>query len=260
MEVTTVAAQGEAETKFNLAGFNLLVVANFNDVPHAKRALTAAVAELNFVLDTMKKTLNLEFVKNSVRSSSNVQEKNEWNRVTQVQESKGYDVSYSYSFQISDLDLVNQVYDTLTSLNVTSNPNVKLTVGSPSFAIKEATRERLNKRALKEAFQRVNERFEAECQVLGLEAAEFEVATWEVNYSDSRRSDKVANRVMAGKAAMSPTGGGRAHIEGSARGAAGGDIGGDVPTISFNTGLASVTVNLEVAFQRRNIVLAFSNQ
>lgn len=128
-----------------------------------------------------------------------------------------------------------------------------MSVGSPNFSVKRQTRERLNKKALKEAFARVTDRFEAECQVLGLDPANFEVGTWEVNYSDSRRAPK-APRAMMASAARAPTGGapGASRGDGAIESAAFGDAGesGD-PAISFNVGLATVVVNLEVAFQRK---------
>lgn len=250
MEATTVAAQGQAEAPFNLAHFSLQLSCVDVTVAQAKTRLGKAVGLLTATVDDMGPELGVQVVKNSVRSNSHVAEKREW--VENVSEFVGYEISYTYSFDVSNLDVVNEVYDTLLSLHTTDE--VHLTVNTPSFSLKGANRERLNKRALKQAFQRVTDRFAAECQVLGLEPANFEIATWEANYSDSQRSPGVARALSARSAGASrglaPT------LSGSAMAFSAesveSDAGGGGPVISLNTGLASVTVNLEVAFQRRS--------
>lgn len=258
MEVTTVAAQGEAEAPFNLAGFSLQLTSLASTVPTAKKQLGSAITELNNSVELMKAKLGLEFVKNSVRSNSHVREQHEWRN--NVNEFLGYEVTYSLSFEITELDQVSRVYDTLTSLDsVADGKRVKMSVGSPNFSVKRQTRERLNKKALKEAFARVTNRFEAECQVLGLNPTNFEVGTWEVNYSDSRRAPK-APHAMAMRAQSS-------RVGASAQGGASNDLvesssfddAGDSsdPAISFNVGLAIVEVNLEVAFQRKTATSSF---
>src|SRR5574339_1021067 len=114
MQATTVAAQGEAETKYNLAGFSVSLSSTASSVPLAKKKLKTQVDELQSALDAMRQKLGIEFVKNSVRANSSVQEKYEWIKNTNV--FQGYEASYSYYFQIDDLDKVSEVYDTLTSL------------------------------------------------------------------------------------------------------------------------------------------------
>lgn len=250
MEATTVAAQGQAEAPFNLAHFSLQLSCVDVTVAQAKTRLGKAVGLLTATVDDMGPELGVQVVKNSVRSNSHVAEKREW--VENVSEFVGYEISYTYSFDVSNLDVVNEVYDTLLSLHTTDE--VHLTVNTPSFSLKGANRERLNKRALKQAFQRVTDRFAAECQVLGLEPANFEIATWEANYSDSQRSPGVARALSARSAGASR--GLAPKDDGSAMAFSAesveSDAGGGGPVISLNTGLASVTVNLEVAFQRRS--------
>lgn len=250
MEATTVAAQGQAEAPFNLAHFSLQLSCVDVTVAQAKTRLGKAVGLLTATVDDMGPELGVQVVKNSVRSNSHVAEKREW--VENVSEFVGYEISYTYSFDVSNLDVVNEVYDTLLSLHTTDE--VHLTVNTPSFSLKGANRERLNKRALKQAFQRVTDRFAAECQVLGLEPANFEIATWEANYSDSQRSPGVARALSARSAGASrglaPKGGDSAMAFSAE--SVESDAGGGGPVISLNTGLASVTVNLEVAFQRRS--------
>ena len=242
MEVTTVAAQGEAEANFNLVGFSLSLSEVAGSVPLAKAKLKARIEDLDKTLTEIMKNNNLEFVKNSVRSSSHAAEKHEWRENKNV--FLGHEVTYTLYFELDDMKQVNNVYEALTSLD-------RVRVGTPSFLIKDNLREKLNKKALKDAFSKVQERFDMECKVLGLDSNDYEVASWEVNYSDSRRNPKV----FANAKTMSVAGGARVAVAPEAvsdavEGSMLGDVGGS-GAINFVTGLAHVTVNLEVAFQPR---------
>jgi uncharacterized protein YggE len=232
MQATTVAAQGEAETNFNLARFSVTLSALKPTVPESKLQLKEKVNTLMDAITKMQTDLDLKFVKNSVRASSNVQEKHEW--VKQTQEFRGYEATYTYSFQIDDMDKINQVYDVLTSL-----PQVK--VASPAFGLKN--RDKLNKKALKHAFEKVQDRFEAECTVLGLSTSDFEIASWEVRYSDSQRSQRVSAATVSAARSLS------AAPMMSALGGAADEA--DSSPLDLVTGLASVTVNLEIGYARK---------
>lgn len=248
MQATTVAAQGTAETKYNLVTFNVSLSEDGQTVPNAKARLTKAIDALNEAVESAKKELSLEFVKNSVRTSSNTSEKWEYNRKTNENEQQGYTMSYSLSFDIDDLDQVSKVYDALTSIP-------KVTVHQPFFSLKAKNREKLNRKALQAAQKKVEDRFAMECEILGLTASDFEIASWEATYSDSRRSDRVARGTRAyAMAAAAPAGGGGvgasfesadAPIEGASN---------SEPVIGFTVGLASVTANLEVGYARKTPV------
>lgn len=250
MEATTVAAQGIAETAYDHAGFGLSLSGLSTSPTAAKRILAEAIAELNTTLDGLKSNLSFEYVKNSVQTSSNVQPHFEWENNTQ--KFRGYQVYYGMYFEIDNLDLVSKVYDALTSL-VSVGDDVKVSISSPTFSITPRTRERLNKKALKKAWEKVEERFETECDVLGLDPMAFEVATWEVGYSDSRRSDRVSNRLAAGGARAMAAGAPAAEMfSPQIESAAFDTAGGAAPIIEIQVGQATVTVNLEVGFARKS--------
>lgn len=239
MQATTVAAQGTAETKYNRVTFNVSLSEQAQTVPSAKTKLTKAIEGLNESLEAVKKSLNLEFVKNSVRTSSNTQENWEYVGKQNKRELQGYTISYSLSFDLDDLDQTSRVYDALTSIP-------KISVRPPAFSLKN--HDRLNKRALKAAWKKVEERFAMECETLGLNAADFRVSNWEATYSDSQRSDRVASKGIRALSAM-----GGAAPESAVFGSAGddGEIGSAnaEPAIGFTVGLASVTANLEVGYE-----------
>ena len=238
MQATTVAAQGTAETKYNQVTFSVHLSEEAATVPLAKKKLTLAIEGLNESLESVKKELSLEFVKNSVRTSSNTQEHWEYVGKNNNREFQGHIISYSLVFSIDDLDKVSKVYDALTSI-----PKIK--VMPPAFSLKN--HDRLNKRALKAAWKKVDERFKSECEILGLNAAEFEINNWEATYSDSQRSDRVAagNRLAA--KSMRAVGGAMNYSADSIESAAAPEE----PAIGFTIGLASVTANLEVGYIRK---------
>lgn len=247
MQATTVAARGEAETDYNLAGFSVSLDAEAQAVPAAKARLKKKVDELTAALEKMKADLELEFVKDSVRANSNVQEKHQWNQKKNENEFMGYVANYSFSFQIDDMEKVSKVYDVLTSLD-------EVTVSSPGYGLKDRDREKLNKKALKHAFAKVTDRFEMECKVFDLSPADFEVASWEVTYSDSQRSSRVSahtRRVGAMRARNASNSG---DLEVATAYAAAAPAGGAAPAdepIELVVGKAVVTVNLEVGYARR---------
>ncbi len=240
MQATTVAAQGTAETKFNRVTFNVSLSEQAQTVPNAKSKLTKAIDGLNESLDAVKKSLSLEFVKNSVRTSSNTQENWEYVGKQNKRELQGYTISYSLSFDIDDLEQTSKVYDALTSIP-------KISVRPPAFSLKN--HDRLNKRALKAAWKKVEERFAMECEILGLTAADFRISNWEATYSDSQRSDRVAAKSMR---AMGGAPGATAYALAAAPESdeIESAMAPQEPSIGFTVGLASVTANLEVGYER----------
>lgn len=241
---TTVAAQGQAEAPHDLAHYHVVLKADGTTVPTAKARLKKQVEELMTSIEAMRQKINVEFVKHSLRTNTNVQQKYEWNEKKRENEPCGFHATYTLSFTIDDLDKISEVYDALTNLD-------KVAVANPSFSLKN--RDKLNKKALKKAFENVQSRFEEECNVLGLASSDFEVGTWEVSYSDSQRSDRVAKgvRVFAaasGRPGAAPVGAVMgAEIESAAFGGAGEED----TLLEINPGNATVTVNLEVGYIRR---------
>jgi uncharacterized protein YggE len=229
---TTTAARGLAEAPYTIANFSLSLSAKGTTVPTAKERLKKQIEALNTSLEDMKKELSLKFIKNSLRTSSSVQEDYEYK--SNKHELVGYVVTYNLSFQIDDLDRVNEVYDVLTSLD-------KVRVANPTFGLKPAQREKLSKKALKNAFEKVTERFKTECEILGLNPNDFEISAWEPTYHDSQRGNNVA-RHMAARSASNAV----AYSLESASSSA--DDGGEIDLVA---GRAEVVVNLEVGYTRK---------
>lgn len=242
MQATTVAAQGLAEAPYTIANFGVFLSSKGKDVPEAKKLMKSQIETLNQALLKMQTDLSLEFVKNSVHTSSQVQE--DWEYVKNTRELKGYVLTYNLSFQIDDLDKVNQVFDVLTSLS-------EVRVSNPSFGLKPAQREKLSKKALKNAFAKAYERFETECSVLGLDVTEFEISNWEVTYHDSRRGNRVSNAMSARAAASNMAYEGVALASAAGPSGPTGAIGAAMDEIDLVSGLAEVAVNIEVGYAKK---------
>lgn len=231
-QVTTVAAQGEAETEYDLVQFSVSLKSLEKTVPQAKGKLKKQVDTLVALVEDLQKSLEIKIVKGSLRSNTQVGEKREWEHNSQV--FKGYEATYSMTFRLDDLSKISQIFDILTSLR-------EAQVSPPQLMLKE--RETVNKAALAVAFQKVVSRFANECAVLGLNPSDFEIAAYEASYSDSQRSDRVG--AMASRAARS------AHLESMPVAASLMHDADESDVIEIVAGLAKVTVNLEVAYARR---------
>lgn len=184
--VTTVSSSGSMTADYNLATFNIGLDHLDDTVPEAKLHLKDKVDQLMLALDNIKSTHQVELVKNSLKTSVNVQPQYEYNNKTSKSKLVGFMASYMMSFKISDMDKVSLVYDELTSL-----PEV--TVQNPQYQVKHA--DKLKKKALEKAWKSVEERFTEECEVLGLKREKYEVISWRVNYNDHSR--EYGAKVMA---------------------------------------------------------------
>jgi len=177
MIVTTVSATGETEGKYDLATFSLVLTAEDALVPGVKLRLKTKIDELEDALKFIIDDLKVKLVKDSTRTNMNVQPKYHWdNNNNRVND--GFSGTYTLSFQVESMDKINQIYEALSNLH-------EVTLHSPSFQLKSV--DRLNKKALKNAWKKVTERFADECEVLGLTPTDYEIESWEATYSDSKR-------------------------------------------------------------------------
>lgn len=177
MIVTTVVASGDAEASHDLATFNLTLIAEDSLVPAVKLRIKTKIDDLDQALKTILETHQVKIVKDSLRTQISIQPKFNWDD-NGMRIPDGFQATYSLSFQTDSMDKMNLIYEELTSLH-------EVSVNSPFFALKNA--ERLNKKALKNAWKKVSERFLEECSILNLDPLHYEVASWEAVYADSPR-------------------------------------------------------------------------
>lgn len=174
--VTTVAVTGSAETHYDLATFSLSLVVNDATVPAAKARLKEKIAVLDEEIKLIFENHQLKIVKDMTASSVNVQPKYNWENNRNVQD--GFQATYYYQFQTESMDKINQVNEELSSLH-------EVTVNAVISTLKNS--DRLNKKALKNAWKKISERFADECDVFGLLPENYEILNWTASYADTPR-------------------------------------------------------------------------
>lgn len=170
---TIVAANGEAEANNDLATFNLSLGAEDTLVSTVKLRIKNKITALDQSLKAILETHNVEIVKDSMCAQVGINPKTNYN--TNLPE---FQAVYSLSFQIDNLDKVNQIYNELSTLH-------EVTVGTPIFTLKNC--DILNKKALENAWEKVSERFLNECEILKLNPEHYEIITWGVFYPDAAK-------------------------------------------------------------------------
>jgi len=231
--VTSVSAQGDAETNYDLASLTLSLHAEAATVPSAKAKLQTKVADLTAALESAVAKHGVVVVNDSTQTSLAVHENRQW--VKDEHKLLGHKASYSLTFRTSTLDKVSELYDELTSLD-------DVTVQSTSFILKN--KDKLGKRALKDAFKKVTKRFAEECEVLQLNVDDFDIAAYEVSYHDTVRSSNTRSSMKSvGRMAMASMD--MDSVE---------SVGAAPAPIQIESGKAKVSVNLEVAFKRKDLV------
>jgi uncharacterized protein YggE len=174
-KVTTVSARGSVVTDFDTATFAL----SFNEfAPKAKEAklkLKKGAAKITAALDELKKK-GLEFLTNNYRTNITVQPNYVYDRNANTNKMEGQKATYSVTFQTPTLEMVSEVYDILSELDVN-----EYTVNSPTYSVRAESA--FKQQALEDAWRVAQVLFANQCSVLGFEADKFSVNSWQVNYS-----------------------------------------------------------------------------
>lgn len=173
--VTSIVAGGFVVADYDTAQFSL----NFSEyAPKAKAAkakLKEGVDQINKVLASLKDK-GLVMLSGTYLTGPTVGTHSVYDRVKQVHVVDGQKATYNVSFQTQSLEMVNEVYDTLTELDLP-----ELSVSSPSYSVKAESD--LKQKALEDAWRVAQVLFANQCGVLELDKNNFSVASWQVNYS-----------------------------------------------------------------------------
>jgi imidazole glycerol phosphate synthase subunit HisF len=218
--VTSINARGFVVADFDTATFSL----SFNEfAPKAREAKTKlkkGVEKITTAIDALKKK-GLEILATHYRSNIAVQPNSVYNQGTHQWEVKGQKATYTVTFQTPTLEMVNEVYDVLSELDVN-----EYTVNSPAYSVRAEAA--LKQQALEDAWKVAQVLFANQCSVLGLDPKNYSVSTWQVNYSGNDHGG-----FSKGRNAMNSY---------AAGGSAGG--GGEDDAIELNAGRAVVDVIL----------------
>jgi uncharacterized protein YggE len=225
--VTSVAAKGVALAPFDQTVFNLKTWANHETSSSAVRSLLKPrVTFLQEKLQEACAKFDIKILEGSKVVNTFVIKHSPFNRNSQKYQEEYYG-EYTFSFTLPSLEKVNELYDALSGLDFVS-------VSSPQFVLKN--KKKLEKKALKDAFNKVQKRFAEECEILGLDVNQFIIDAWEASYSDTGRSQNVyTSSADATEGTVGCAAGGSAHND----------------MIDIASGMAEVTVNLEIAYRRK---------
>lgn len=181
LDVTTVASSGSATTDYDIAFFSLTTHVDAESQPLAKLALKDRVVELEPKIQAILETYKVSVIKGTISSMNDVKPRHEWRG--DRNELIGHRGSYSYEFKTDSMEVVSKIYDELSSLH-------NVTMPTPNFSLKNP--DALNKTALKDAWKKVCDRFSDQCDVFGLEPNDYDIAHWQVDYSDTPAAKKAA--------------------------------------------------------------------
>lgn len=223
--VTTVAASGEAETAFDIAVFSVHLSANDAVAPAVRVRLRSKIDDLEAAIRNLVDNYQVSILEGTTKTVMNVNQAYNWD--ANNQRIVTWTGAYSMTFQTDSMDKVNRIYEILGAVH-------EATVNSPSFLLK--SKDALNKQALRNAWARVIDRFADECEVLGANPAEHEIASWEVTYEDTKRDNLGVGKLAKAAPAL--------------RAAQFVDDGPADEAINIEPGKAKVSVNLNVAFKK----------
>jgi hypothetical protein len=196
--VTSISARGFVVADFDTATFSL----SFNEfAPKAREAKTKlkkGVEKITTAIDSLKKK-GLEIMATYYRSNISVQPHSVYNQTSHQWEVKGQKATYTVTFQTSTLEMVNEVYDVLSELDVN-----EYTVNSPTYSVRAEAA--LKQQALEDAWKVAQVLFANQCNVLGLDPKNYSVSTWQVNYGGNEhhgfaKGRNFTNGLAAGGAA-----------------------------------------------------------
>ncbi len=223
-QVTSISARGFVVADFDTATFSL----SFNEfAPKAREAkskLKKGTEKITSAIDALK-AKGLEILATHYRSNVQVQPNYVYDRNSGEHKMQGQKATYSVTFQTPTLEMVNEVYDVLSELDVN-----EYTVNSPVYSVRKDAE--LKQQALEDAWKVAQTLFANQCRVLGKDPANFSVLTWNVNYGGQDHHGYAKGRSFMNSVAAAPMGGGGAEDD----------------AIELNAGRAVVDVILTVSY------------
>lgn len=172
--ITSISACGYVVADFDTASFSL----SFSEVApksrDAKLKLKKGVKKITHTVDKLKKS-GLEILKTHYRTNVSVGPNYVYDQSTHRNNIEGQKAFYTVTFQTPTLEMVDEVYDVLSELDLN-----EYTVGSPVFSLRKVSD--LKQEALEDAWRVAQGLFVNQCKVLGKDPSNFSVSTWEVEY------------------------------------------------------------------------------
>jgi len=221
---TSQKAIGIARGSYDRVRFNLIIESIGHSGPLAKEQARQIInGPLNTALEKLQPQVVFETPDS--HSSFSVLQQHRWDEDLGKQIPSGYCAMYTLHFETKQVDKASFVMDVLTSVESLSKTS-SISVRNPEFVMDPENRRKLQKSALKAAWEVVMERFKEECDILGQNLNELQVLSWHANYTDRKAENRSYMNACVAE---------------------------DLPEMSddlIQSGLASVEVSLEVEFSR----------
>lgn len=222
--VTTISARGYVTADYDTASFAMTFSETAPKAKAAKAALKKGVEQVTSTIEALKKS-GLVMLASSYRTSVTVAPNWVYNDKTRKNVLEGQKATYTLSFQTQTLEMVNDVYDALSELDLN-----ELNLASPTHSVRAEAE--LKQQALEDAWRVAQTLFANQCAVLNLNPTNFFPSSWNVDYS-GQSYGKFRNSTNA--VAMSASGGFSADED---------------DAIEINAGRAKVEVTLSVVYSR----------
>ena len=167
-DMITIKTRGIANTSFTSASFKAHLTTYANTGPAAKEAAKDLVASIWTVLNDHADTARIE--RDKIRTTFDVDVHTTHDPQTRAMVNTGYKATYTIEFKVQNVGAAIQVHDALTSLDGISAP-------TPIFKADESLE--IYERAFKNAFEKAQELFKAQCQITGYKFEDFVLQFWD---------------------------------------------------------------------------------
>lgn len=172
--VTTIKARGFVIAEYDTAKFTLSFHEYAPRAKDAKLKLKRGVEKINTALSFLKDK-GLVMLGSTFHNSTAVQPNWVYDNNSRKNVMDGQKATYTVVFQTPSLDLVSEAYDVLSELDIN-----ECTINSPTFSVRAEAN--LKQQALEDAWKVAQVLFTNQCGTLGVEANNFAVSSWDVDY------------------------------------------------------------------------------
>lgn len=191
---TTVSAEGTAETAFKSVDFNISIIGRGKDNAEARGKVDATYDKVKKAIAQLNRQ-GAGIDEKRMKCGYNVQPWNEYDRTTNEQVHKGYQVTATVHCTTEEVDAATLIMDVLTKITGS-------TVQSPSFTPDDSAEARQN--AVQAAYDRAMEDFRMQCAVLGQNPDAYEVVSYTTGATSMHHGHDEGIRAMAASAPAAP--------------------------------------------------------
>lgn len=168
--VRSISAEGSIKTDFDWVGFSITITGHGDSSPDAKEDARQHVDATNAAIEILKTQDGVVVDPDSMRLSFYVAPN--LHHTNSGMKHDGYIATYDISFRTKNLSKASLIMDKLTGVR-------KAQVNAPNFHHDDP--DSVYEQVLEKARSNAEQKFSEECRVLGLQAKNFRVISWQVH-------------------------------------------------------------------------------